>query len=475
MRVLRHLFAIFGLYSLKKPRFARMNRLESYFLPKTSSLSSASERTARLLIRFNVISIVFAIGYFFNTFATGFIVSRYTMVVALVLFTLIITALKKGILSLRTASVIFTAACWLLMFVLSFFSGGIKSSILPWITLIPVLALALLNGKIALWWAIAGVATVLFFFNFDVTRYVPAHLLTEPNDLLIASVHIGLQFIILSIFYIFERQQTNLINQLEDARNIIQHQNEQLQIKNDYLESEISKRTSQLVNYNQQLEQFAFMASHNLRAPIARLIGLGDIFNKSQSLDDQEFIRTRMLEATRELDHVVRDMNSILDVQKNRTISLTNIALRGEVEHVLSTLKREVEATTSNIQIEIDPHLTLTCIKAYFQSIVYNLVSNAIKYRKPNTPATITISAALDGDFVLLTVADNGLGIDLEKSGGKIFNLYSRFHEGVDGKGIGLYMVKIQSEAMGGSVQVDSAPGKGCTFTVRISRNLQLI
>ena len=103
---------------------------------------------------------------------------------------------------------------------------------------------------------------------------------------------------------------------------------------------------------------------------------------------------------------------------------------------------------------------------------VCHLVSNAIKYRKPDISPVITIDASSTDSTLEIRIADNGLGIDLAKSGDKMFNLYSRFHEGFDGKGIGLYMVKIQSEAMGGSVEVSSSPGKGSAFIVRLSRNL---
>gem|GEM_PF-3294840 len=449
-----------------------MKRLESFFLPNSTGLSAASERSARLLIRFNLISAAFAVGYFFNTFITGFIVSRFTMVIAFTLFTAFVFAIKYGVLSIRICAILFTVTCWIVMFVLALFSGGIKSSILPWITLIPVVAIALSNGRVALLWAGVGLLTVVFFFNVDVANYLPAHLIVQTNDILIASVHVGLQFIILSIFYIFERQQSTLIMQLEDARNIIQQQNNQLQTKNEYLEEEISKRTGQLVSYNQQLEQFAFMASHNLRAPIARLIGLGNIFNTSRGEEDEEFIRLRMLEATRELDHVVRDMNIILDVQKNRAASLSGIDVRAEIENVLLTLKREIEATQADIRLTASNDILVNCIKPYFQNIIYNLVSNAMKYRKPNIRPVIDIYASATDTTLEIRITDNGLGIDLAKSGDKMFNLYSRFHEGFDGKGIGLYMVKIQSEAMGGSVEVSSSPGNGSTFIVRLNRGV---
>jgi signal transduction histidine kinase len=108
----------------------------------------------------------------------------------------------------------------------------------------------------------------------------------------------------------------------------------------------------------------------------------------------------------------------------------------------------------------------VVCVRSYVQSILYNLVSNAIKYRSPDRPLQIDVHTFPEGGFICLEVKDNGLGIDLEKNQQKMFGMYKRFHKQIPGKGLGLHLVKTQIEAVGGSIAVESEKGKGTTFKV---------
>jgi anti-sigma regulatory factor (Ser/Thr protein kinase) len=101
-------------------------------------------------------------------------------------------------------------------------------------------------------------------------------------------------------------------------------------------------------------------------------------------------------------------------------------------------------------------------------SILYNLISNAIKYRSLDRPLEITITAQEDGDYIRIDVVDNGIGLDVERYKEKLFGLYKRFHTHTEGKGIGLFLVKLQTEVLGGKVDVKSTPGKGTTFSIYI-------
>jgi signal transduction histidine kinase len=105
-------------------------------------------------------------------------------------------------------------------------------------------------------------------------------------------------------------------------------------------------------------------------------------------------------------------------------------------------------------------------IEPYMESIFYNLISNAIKYQSGDRKLQINISSYPDGSNVILEVKDNGIGMDLDQSGSKLFGLYQRFHDHVGGKGLGLYLVKTQVEALGGSISVESEVNEGCTFRI---------
>jgi signal transduction histidine kinase len=105
-------------------------------------------------------------------------------------------------------------------------------------------------------------------------------------------------------------------------------------------------------------------------------------------------------------------------------------------------------------------------VRSYVQSILFNLLSNALKYRAPDRTLRVRIETRREDGYVRLSVADNGLGIDLAKHGPKLFGLYRRFHTHVEGKGLGLHLIKTQIEALGGKVTLQSREGAGTTFNI---------
>ena len=107
-------------------------------------------------------------------------------------------------------------------------------------------------------------------------------------------------------------------------------------------------------------------------------------------------------------------------------------------------------------------------VKAYIESIIYNLVSNALKYRSETRTSKIDISFFSNENYWEIRVKDNGLGIDLEKYKDKLFGLYKRFHTHIEGKGMGLYLVKVQVESLGGEVDVDSIENEWTAFTIKV-------
>jgi signal transduction histidine kinase len=111
-------------------------------------------------------------------------------------------------------------------------------------------------------------------------------------------------------------------------------------------------------------------------------------------------------------------------------------------------------------------------VKSYLYSIMYNLLSNAIKYRSSEVPLTIHLNTLQDKDNICLSVKDNGMGIDMKKHGDKIFGLYNRFHgKKIEGKGIGLNLVRAQAESLGGKVEVGSTVNHGSTFKIFLPLN----
>lgn len=120
-------------------------------------------------------------------------------------------------------------------------------------------------------------------------------------------------------------------------------------------------------------------------------------------------------------------------------------------------------AVSLSVNLEVKE---IVSIKAYVNSILYNLISNAIQYRSPERSPVIQVSSYRTQDCCVIEVADNGLGIDLEKHRNDVFKLYKRFHTHIEGKGLGLYITKQQVEKLNGFLEVDSIPDEGTRFRV---------
>jgi signal transduction histidine kinase len=426
---------------------------------------------ARLLIKFILLCVVFATGYFVNTFFTGALAVRMGMVIAVVFFAFLCYGLGR-VSDPKWISRFFILGVWLTLFLLVLFSRGIHSSVMPWLTLVPVMALLLRGRRSSLAWFVICIATVLGYYYTDGRYVISSRWTTPPSDLFTASLYIGLVSCILAVTYIFHGQGVRLLATIRDQQAMIEKQSAEIEARNETLEAEVERRTQELLDYNQQLEQFAFIASHNLRAPVASLLGLGHVLEMSSgNQDDVNKICENMISTARELDRVVRDLSTILETRQASHAPLMEMDLQEEVQLVRVSLERELVNTGTMLETDFKEVPVIQTVRPLMDSILMNLISNAIKYRHPDRQPSVRLTTRREDGEVCLSVADNGLGMDLGKYGDKLFTLYGRFHSHVDGKGLGLYLVKTHVMAMGGRVEVDSEIGIGTTFRVYFRAN----
>ncbi len=259
---------------------------------------------------------------------------------------------------------------------------------------------------------------------------------------------------------------------LEGQNKIIAKSMDELKQIKSQLEDTVESRTQdlkyanqELVQRNNQLEQYAYITAHNLRAPVSRLKGLLHIFEKIGGItNEHEEVIQKISSSALEMDEVLTDMNKILEL-KNGNIQTSPVNINSiiqKVERILADSLHECNATIKT-DLKVDE---IHANEPYIESIIYNLISNAIKYRSLERNLEISISSARDNGQILLEVVDNGMGINLKKFNDKIFGLYQRFHDHVGGKGLGLYLVKTQVEALGGSIEIDSKESRGTKFTI---------
>lgn len=264
--------------------------------------------------------------------------------------------------------------------------------------------------------------------------------------------------------------------ELQAAWETIDQQNDVLRQHTENLEVEVKKKASdlvvsnqELVNHNNQLQQFSFITAHNLRSPVARILGLINLLHVP-SVDDQEreYILNQIQKTGYDLDQVIKDLSVILDIKKGLTENYEAVSIKDTLNKVMTLLQTELERNNVQLTINVNNEDTILGLAAYLESIFFNLLSNAIKYRSPERLPQITIYTRKDGDTMSITVQDNGLGIDLVNYAHKLFGMYQRFHFHTEGKGLGLHLVKTQVESMGGKIQVDSTPNAGTTFKIEI-------
>lgn len=253
---------------------------------------------------------------------------------------------------------------------------------------------------------------------------------------------------------------------LEEVNGIIGRQRDEIQRQNEKLEEEVRKRTAELIQYIRQLEQYSFVTAHNLRAPVARIIGLCQLVKMEQSSGaDTGGIIEKLIVASQELDLVFRELNAILDIRTFSMEIFSPVNLQEEVKGILGNLKYEIEQANAVIEPNFSDVPVIVSIKPYVNSILFNLISNAIKYRHLERQAVIRVASAKCEGRILITVADNGLGINTDYLD-KIFQLYKRFHFHVEGRGIGLFLVKTQVDSLGGNVEIESEVGCGTVVKI---------
>jgi PAS domain S-box-containing protein len=232
-------------------------------------------------------------------------------------------------------------------------------------------------------------------------------------------------------------------------------------------ESERIKIIADIVQRNKDLEQFSYVVSHNLRAPIANIIGLTEeLVQDGHTAEDLKKISGYLCTSTKKLDNIITDLNNILQVKKeiNEKREIVNLSiLINDIQHGIQNQIRKEKVTIKVDFAEINEFITL---KAYLYSIFYNLISNSIKYRQPDLPVLIKIKSKQCNGKLIILFQDNGSGIDMTKNGDMVFGLYKRFHQNIEGKGIGLFMVKTEVENLGGKITINSEVNKGTEFKI---------
>ncbi|OON70521.1 hypothetical protein B0919_00375 [Hymenobacter sp. CRA2] len=238
------------------------------------------------------------------------------------------------------------------------------------------------------------------------------------------------------------------------------------------LNTELQDKNQQLTRTNVDLDNFIYTASHDLKAPISNIEGLLYLLRGElpEAVAQDEYVDatlTRMLDSVERFKRTIEHLTEVSKLQKEHSPPSTAVELAPMVEEVRLDLASLLQQANARLHVDVAGLPAVLISEKNLRSVVYNLLSNAVKFHAPGRQPVIRVQGQVDAGYTVLEVQDNGLGID-DVYLPKLFTMFQRFHDHVQGTGVGLFMVKRIVENAGGRIEVRSEAGVGSTFSVAL-------
>ncbi|MBT8313333.1 MAG: PAS domain-containing sensor histidine kinase, partial [Maribacter sp.] len=222
---------------------------------------------------------------------------------------------------------------------------------------------------------------------------------------------------------------------------------------------------------NKKLVNFAHIVSHNLRSHTANFSMLLEFLVSEKDEEEKQNLINMLVEASDHLLETLNNLNEVVVINTNVNLKKQNISLIKNIQSVEKNLSVFLKNNNAKVINTIEADVKIKAIPAYLDSILMNFFTNAIMYKSPERDPVIKLSSTRENGYTILSITDNGLGIDLKKYGDKLFGMYKTFHNNADAKGIGLFLTKNQVEAMNGKITTSSVVGKGTTFNIHFNED----
>ncbi|MBW4362475.1 PAS domain-containing sensor histidine kinase [Flavobacterium taihuense] len=240
---------------------------------------------------------------------------------------------------------------------------------------------------------------------------------------------------------------------------------------NKKMEEERNLLLSNFTKVNNDIKRLSYTSSHDLRAPVNNLLSIFSLLDVSK-IDDAETLQfIEMLKLTTEnLKQALNDYLDILILENNVTEQVEELNLNDSLNTVMRSINSLIQNSKATIQIDFSEVEKIDFNKSYLESIFLNLITNSIKYAKPGNYPSISIHSKKINGFDQLIFSDMGIGFDMGIVKDKIFGLHQKFHNHIDSKGIGLYLVNNHVTSLGGKIEVESKINEGTTFTISFKK-----
>lgn len=236
-------------------------------------------------------------------------------------------------------------------------------------------------------------------------------------------------------------------------------------------EETLSKSITLIKKQNDKLKNFAHIATHNLKQHAGNFESLLEFYNEAKTIEEKDELTVHIKTVANSLKKTISNLRNIVSIDATKTEIDKSLNLRDYTNNSINTLNVEINRTKAIINNSIDRSITIEFNSAYLESVIQNLLTNALKYKHPERTPIININAIEHSNSIIFSVTDNGLGIDLDKYKEDLFGLYRTFHQNKDSEGVGLYLIKNQIESFGGRIEVTSTVNKGSTFTIIFPKN----
>jgi signal transduction histidine kinase len=339
-----------------------------------------------------------------------------------------------------------------------------------------------------------GFETASLIYDREKLRHIPIIFITA-SDFSDDKIYRGYQAG--AVDYIFKpinptllRAKVSVFVELYRKNHLLLAQEQKLLAVNNELEERVQQRTEELLRKNLELEgknielkkinsdldNFVYAASHDLKGPMANLEGLINLLNrkvKGKISDEDAQLFGLINHSITKFNRTLKDLTEITKVQKDLAEEREPVAFGQVVADIKSDLSKMIAESAAVIEEQYLAPEVMYASKNV-RSILYNLLTNGIKYCSPDRRPHITVRTYHDEGEVVLTVTDNGLGIGTDQLP-KLFGMFKRLHTHVDGSGIGLYIVKRIIENNGGKIQVESQLDRGTAFIIRFGSNSQVL
>ncbi|TDD74394.1 PAS domain S-box protein [Flavobacterium caseinilyticum] len=233
-------------------------------------------------------------------------------------------------------------------------------------------------------------------------------------------------------------------------------------------EKELHNSFNLVTEQNKRLLNFSYIVSHNLRSHTSNIASIVSLIESSETEEEREQMMELLKTVSSSLNETMLHLNEVINIRTNIGLVSEPLNLEQYITTVRNVLSEQITTNEVTILTKIPDEAMINYNPAYLESILYNIISNSIRYRHPSRKPIIKIKLLVENDMKVLQISDNGIGIDLVKNADKIFGMYKTFTNNSDSKGIGLFITKNQIDAMGGNITVESEPNIGTTFKIYI-------